>query len=256
MQRIVCIAILALVLSILSACTSTQSRSKEQVQASAEAYTNLGLGYLKQGNRKLALDNLEKAIKIDPEFTAAQHSLALAYQQFGRPELADKHYRLALELDGKNGLIQNNYGAFLCRQKKIDDAEKHFLMALEDIKYETPARALENAGLCTLGKPGKGDAEMYFRRALQIDPKLPVTLLQMAKISMLNKKYLNVRAYIQRYAEVAKHTSQSLWIAIQAERELKDNLAEIKYTSQLQEKFPDSKEAIMLLKPNKQGTDS
>jgi len=248
------------VISFLSACAvSTEKvRTKEQIKASAKAYADLGLGYLRQGNRKLAIENLEKAVKIDPDNTIGQHTLALAYQQYGRPAWAEKHYKLALELDEKNGLIQNNYGAFLCNQKKIEDAEKHFLLALEDIKYETPARALENAGLCAMGKPDKGDAEVYFRRALQIDPLLPITLLQMAKISLLNKKYLTVRAYIQRYAEVAKHTSESLWIAIRAERELKDNISERKYTFRLQQSFPDSDEAILLLKPNmlKQGTGS
>jgi len=206
------------------------------------------MGYLRQGNRKLAIENLQKAIEADPDSMTAQHSIALAYQQFGRPKLADKHYRLALALDEVSGLIHNNYGAFLCRQKKTDEAEKHFLKALDDVKYETPARALENAGLCALDKPGKENAEMYFRRALEINPKLPVTLLEMAKISMEKKKYLNVRAYVQRYAELAKHTSQSLWLAIQAERQLKDRSAEMKYTSHLQQKFPESNEAILSLK--------
>ena len=250
MQRI--IGINLIILLLLSACTGV-TRTKEQDEKSAVAYTNLGVGYLRQGDRIAAMDNLQKAIVINPEDAAAQHSIALAYQQYGRPELADKHYLLALDLDGENGLINNNYGGFLCREKRYAESVKYFDTAVNDIKYATPSRALENAGLCALRIPDNKMAETYFRRAVKINQQLPVSLLELAKLSLLNKKYLSVRAFLQRYENVAKHTSESLWLAIQAERKLKDKIAVAKFSIYLENEFPDSKEA-QLLKESKIGS--
>jgi len=243
MQRISGISLVILLL--LSACTGP-TRTKEQKEKSAEAYTNLGLGYLRQGNRTAAMENLLKAIETNPKSSAAQHSIALAYQQYGRPELADEHYIIALDLDGENGLINNNYGAFLCREKRYSESVIYFENAVKDIQYETPSRALENAGLCALGIPDIKMAETYFRRAIKINQQLPISLLELAKLSLQNKKYMSVRAFIQRYEKVTSHTPESLWIAIQAERKLKDNLAVTKFSLRLEKEFPESKEAQLL----------
>ncbi len=243
MQRI--IGINLIVLLLLSACTGA-SRTKEQDEKSAVAYTKLGVGYLRQGNRIAAMENLQKAIEINPQDAAAQHSIALAYQQYGRLELADKHYLLALGIDGENGLINNNYGGFLCQDKRYSESVKYFIIAVNDIKYETPSRALENAGLCALGIPDNKMAETYFRRAIKMNPMLPVSLLEMAKLSLQDKKYLSVRAFIQRYRKVEKHTPESLWIAIQAEQKLKDETAVVKFSLRLEKEFPNSKEAQLL----------
>lgn len=250
MQRI--IGINLVILLLLSACTGA-TRTKEQDEKSAVAYTRLGVGYLRQGNRIAAMDNLQKAIKINPKDAAAQHAIALAYQHYGRPELADKHYLLALGLDDENGLINNNYGGFLCQEKRYSESVKYFDVAVKDIKYETPSRALENAGLCALGIPDNKVAETYFRRAIKINQQLPVSLLELAKLSLQNKKYMSVRAFIQRYENVAKHTPESLWLAIQAERKLKDKTAVARFSIRLESGFPDSKEA-QLLKESKIGS--
>ena len=243
MQRI--IGINLVILLLLSACTGP-TRTKEQDEKSAVAYTKLGVGYLRQGNRIAAMENLQKAIEINPEDAAAQHSIALAYQQYGRLELADKHYLLALDLDGEDGLIHNNYGGFLCQEKRYSESVKYFDNAVNDIKYETPSRALENAGLCALGIPDNKMAETYFRRAIRINQQLPVSLLEMAKLSFQNKKYLSVRAFIQRYGMVAEHTPESLWLAIRAERKLKDKTAATKFSLRLEHGFPGSEEAQLL----------
>jgi len=68
----------------------------------------------------------------------------------------------------------------------------------------------------------------------------------LAKLKLLEKKYLSVRAFIQRFNLVAAHTSESLWISIQAERELQDENAVKELSLSLENGFPDSKETKLL----------
>ena len=196
------------------------------------------------------MEKLNKALKLDPNLASAHHAIALAYQQSGQMELAEKHFLRALQLDPKDGALHNNYGGFLCGEMRLDEAEAQFKQALNDPAYDTPARALENAGLCMLRKPNPEKAAQYFRKALEINPKLPSSLFELAKISLEKKNYLPARAYLQRLQEVSSATPQSLWIGIQIERELGNTQAVTTYAAELKSKFPNSNEIRMLRESN------
>ena len=59
-------------------------------------------------------------------------------------------------------------------------ADKYFAKAIETPRYKTPERALENAGACAKRIPDLEKAENYLRKALSINPKLPLALSEMA----------------------------------------------------------------------------
>ena len=240
------VAALVILSVSLTACSTAPNRSQESIEYSAEAYARLGLGYFRQNNRVLAIENLQKALEIDPDSASAHNYIAVVYQNYGRPKLAETHYRRALSLDDTNGEYHNNYGIFLYSSKQYKDAEDHFLKAIDDVKYETPGVALEHAALSALGQSDKVKAEKYFRQALKANSKMPNVLLGMAKLSFENKKYLSVRAYIQRFTQISRHTPQSLWLAIKAEKELKDQNEVTRLSIYLQNNFPESNEAKLL----------
>ncbi|MEQ6342787.1 MAG: type IV pilus biogenesis/stability protein PilW [Gammaproteobacteria bacterium] len=235
-----------LVLS-LAACTQQPLRTGSgQGDSLAQIYTNLGLTYLQQGKRELALEKLQRAIEADPDLPAANHYLAETYQQLGQVEEAERYYRRAVKLDPGNPMLRNNFGAFLCGHGSRDEAEQQFLLAAKNPRYETPEQAYENAGMCAQRIPDAEKAEQNFRAALGINSKLPRTLHQMASLSYEKQRYLPARAYLQRYLEVAQHTSQSLWLGIKIERALGDDNAVAKYEAQLKSNFPDSEETRLL----------
>lgn len=237
--------ILALVAGfIVNACGYTPPHSepsaKERV---ARTNTELGLGYLQQGDRKLAIEKLQRAIDADANYAPAQHTLAIAYQEFGQMDLAEQHYRIALKLLPQDGGVHNNYGAFLCGQGRFAEGEEQFRVALHDPTYATPATALENAGLCALRVPDFDKAENYLRQALKVDTNLPGALLGMARLQFDRKQYLNARAYFQRYEVIAPLPAQGLFVAVQTEHQLGDHEAAKRYMTQLYTHFPDSSEA-------------
>lgn len=231
----------------LAACTQQPLRTGSgQSDSLAQIYTNLGLTYLQQGKRDLALEKLQRAVEADPDLPVANHYLAETYQQLGQVEKAEHYYRRAVKLDPENPMLRNNFGAFLCGHGNRDEAEQQFLLAAKNPRYETPEQAYENAGICAQRIPDAEKAEQYFRAALGINSKLPRTLHQMAALSYDKQRYLPARAYLQRYLEVAQHTPQSLWLGIKIERALGDENVAASYAAQLKSNFPDSEETRLL----------
>ena len=228
----------------VSACGNPATRSEPSAKERiARTNTELGLGYLQQGERKLAIEKLQKAIDADANYAPAHHSLALTYQEFGQMDLAEQHYRIALKLSPQDGGVHNNLGAFLCGLRRFEEGEAQFRAALLDPAYATPATALENAGLCALRIPNHDKAENYLRQALKVDANMLGSLLGMAHVQFQRQQNLNARAYLQRYEAAAPLPPQGLLVAVQVERLLGDHQAAQRYITQLYTRFPDTSEA-------------
>lgn len=242
-------AVILLALSALTACNSTGGTRPEYIAPdpkAAEINMRLGLNYLQRGDYAIALEKLQKALKQNPNLPSAHNTIALLYQRLGENDKAEGHFLEAVERAPDYSQAQNNFGVFLCDQGRYEDAEKRFLKAVENPLYETPALAYENAGLCVNRIPEPEKAEAYFRRALQIEPGLPKSLMRMAEISYQQQNYLQARAYIQRYQSTSSWTPQALLLAIKTENKLDDQDAVSSYTLILRSRFPDSDELQMV----------
>ena len=224
----------------------------QNVSRLAELYTQLGIGYLREGKYDIASRRLNRALELEPKYAAAHHAMALLQEQLKQPKEAELHYRRAIALAPTDSEALNNYGRFLCTQGRIDEAEKHFLAAVDNPLYETPQAAFSNAGVCLYQSGNLDRAETYLRRALQADPKLPTALLTMAELSLVKERHLPARAYLQRYLEVAPHSPRSLWLGIQVEGELGDRNTASSYALLLKSKYPDAQETRLLLESEHQ----
>jgi type IV pilus assembly protein PilF len=231
-------------LVFLSACSGNSTRPDYVAPdaKAAEINMRLGLNYLQRGDYAIALEKLQKALKQNPNLPSAHNTIALLYQRLGENDKAAEHFEEAVDRAPDYSQAQNNYGVFLCEQGQFAEAEKRFMKAVENPLYETPAQAYENAGLCALREPDIDKAEGYFRKALQINPTLAKSLLQMAEINFNNQNYLQARGYIQRYQSVARWTPQALLLAIKNENKLDDQDAVASYTLIMRSRFPDSDE--------------
>jgi len=242
---------LALLLILLSACASLGEVSDTDRRAST-TNVQLAIGYLKKGKLDVAEDKVKRALALNWKNADAHTAAAFVYDALLKPGLADTPYQYAIEFAPENGASYNNYGTFLCKQGRWKESVDYFLKAAKTPRYPTPAYALENAGACAEQIPDMELAETYLRQALKTNPKLPTALLEMAKISFSKNKDLSVRAYLQRYEEVAQHTAQSLWLGIQSERRLGNQQAASRYAKLLQTQFPDSSEFKRLLQETEQ----
>lgn len=239
---------------LLGGCTTTETqRSEEDLKESAVINARLGLAYMQQGNFEIALEKLEKAIEQDPEQAIAHHYLAELYRQLNSPDDAKKHYQTALKLTPRDHTLHNNYGVFLCNQGDYDGAEKGFLMAVQTAPVHTPRFSFyENLAQCLLRKPDLEKAEQYFRTALDVNPNLPVSLYQMARISYDQGEYLRARAFYQRFTESSAHNAESLWLGYRIERKLGDLRAAAELARQLKINHPLTDEARKLMESERQ----
>jgi len=237
---------------VLTACNTPGGTRPETVVApdekAAEINVSLGLSYFQRGEYKIALEKLEKALRQNPNLPSAHNTIALLYQRLGENVKAEKHFKQAVQRDPTYSAAQNNYGVFLCQQSRYEEAEQRFLESLKNPLYSSPAQALENAGMCANRIPDQTLAESYFLKALQINPNLAKSLLQMAKLRFLNVNYEDAQAYIKRYQSVAKWGPSSLFTAIQIASKLDDQDAVASYALLLRANFPDSDEAQQVKK--------
>ena len=237
---------LLLLSALLSACAGNNRNSSSGGNEAAEINMRLGLNYMQRGDYAFALEKLEKALQQDPNLPSAHNTIAILYQRLGEDEKAEYHFKKAVDLAPEYSEAQNNYGAFLCQQQRFAEAEKRFLIAVENPLYQSAAQAYEIAGLCALQQQQVKKAEGYFRRALQIEPALSKSLLQMAEINYQQQNYLQARGYIQRFHDASVWTARALLLGIKIENKLGDEDAVASYILILRSRFPDSDEMLLV----------
>lgn len=245
------LALLPLLL-LLAACGPTGSAGSGNIRprttSNEVALTNLNLGveYMRRGDYEKALEKLNKARDADPSYPPTYNTYGVLYELLGQESRAEQNFRKALQLAPGDSATLNNYGRFLCKSGRFEEADEAFTEAAANPLYETPEIPVANAGLCAMGAGHTAAAEQHFRRALQINPSLPAALLQMARLSYDQGKFLPARGYLQRYDAVARPSAESLWLGIRIERELGDRNAVASYSLLLRNEFPDSEEARLL----------
>lgn len=246
-----CVALL--LVTVLAGCTSTGgSRTASQnVSAdtkAAEINMQLGLNYMQRGDYQVALDKLQRSLEQDPNLPSTHNTIAVLYQRLGEKDKAEYHFKEAVKRAPDYSEAQNNYGVFLCQQKRYKEAEQRFLEAIKNPLYNNADQALENAGICVGLIPDATLAEQYFRKALQINPKLSKSLLQMAELSYLNIEYDKAKSYLDRHQAVSQWTPQALLLAMKLAKKMGDKDAVASYSLILRARFPDSDEALQVTK--------
>ena len=251
LRRPVSLLILSLVLALLQACVteevSDHPRPKKTKADAVEAYIQLGIGYLQEGNPELAKEPLGKALELDSSNPDAHAALAAVFQSEDEPQLAEEHYKAALSSAGAKDLarIQNNYGTFLYGQKRYSEAYKAFSSASQDPLYTERGRVFENLGLTAQALHQPKLARQHFQRALRLDPRQPRALLEMAQLSYDARDYVPAQRYYQGFRQLVGQSVDpaSLLLGIRLANVFKDPKTASDYAEQLERLYPNSPEA-------------
>jgi type IV pilus assembly protein PilF len=244
------IAAVAVLSAFLNGCTTT-SASKGELPTSSDQTDNqkrarirlqLAISYYEQRQYPTALDEIKQALQADPGLADAYSVRALVYMDMGEVRLADENFQHAMQLSPYNPELSNNYGWFLCQNGRAKDAMEYFDRALKNRSYQSPAKALNNAGTCSLKLKDAAAAERYFVQAFQLDPGNPSVNANLAKVYFDRRDYDRAHFYINRVIKAEVMTADVLWLAIKIEHKLGDRAAESSLATQLRRRHPNSAE--------------
>ena len=218
-------------------------------QERAKLHTELGTGYYERGQMDVALNELNTAVSIDPNYAQAYNIYGLIYAVLGEDRKAEQNFEHALQLAPSDPDIHHNWGWYLCQHKREREALAQFELAVSDPLYRTPWIALVNAGRCAqaIGEPRV--AEGYFRRALGAQPGNPLASYGLAQIAYKEGRYDQARAAMRGVMQTNNPPPEALRLGMCVERKLGDREAELSYSSQLRNRYPAAPETRAIGEP-------
>jgi len=240
---------------ILSACTTTYDAPKFTASSASDAPAQsadakkratlrlqLGVSYFQQAQFATALKELTNAINIDPTLSDAYGVRALVYMQMQETNLAEQDFVRATQLAPNNPDHANNYAWFLCENGKVKQGLEILDRVMKDRTYAQPAKALNNAGMCSLKLKDDVTAEKYFMQAVRLDASNPVSNLNLSRLAYKRQDWERSQFYINRLIKAENYTPEVLWLAIKSSHKMNDTLSESSLGAQLRRRFPDSDE--------------
>ena len=94
--------------------TVTANTGSETDSELAQINTQLGYGYLREGQLDLAWKRLSKALEADPGYSTAHNAMGLLYVRLGDSRRAEEHFEKAVSINPGDSAAQTNFGSFLC----------------------------------------------------------------------------------------------------------------------------------------------
>ena len=176
------VSALSVLLILMAGCVTEYSggtQMSSDPDAALDKRVALARQYIGVGDWENAKRNLELAQEVDPNNAEVFEAFALVYQSTGEFEMAENQFRAALKAEPTLSRARNNCAAFLYSQGRYIEAEREFYRVTEDTLYSGRPMVFVNLGLCRLQLEDDAGAEAAFTRALSMDRRNPVALLEM-----------------------------------------------------------------------------
>ena len=130
------------------------------------AYNNRGIAYGWKGEFDRAIEDFDKAIKLNPEYALAYNNRGVAYSDLDRDEEAIADYNKAIELDPTLAGAYNNRGLAYYSLEKYRKAESDYKKAIElDQNFDI---AHANLGDSLFMTEDYDNAEEEYREAINL----------------------------------------------------------------------------------------
>lgn len=211
-------------------------------QKIARVHTQLAAGYYARSQQNVALEELNEALKVEPKYAPAHNVLGLVYMELKEYGKAEQAFKKAIELAPQDPEIRNNFGWYLCVKGQTKLAIEQFNLAARHPLYRTPEVALVNAGQCSARAGEAKEAESYYRQALALQPNAILASFGLADIAFKRGNFGEARDHMKNVMRAPNPPASALLIGACAEKKLGDRVAELSYTQQLRNRYPDSKE--------------
>lgn len=209
----------------------------------AQLHAEIAAGFYERGQMDVALQELNQAVKLDPQNAKIYNVYGLVYATLGEDANAQRNFQQALAIAPNDSDIRQNWGWFLCTHGKPREAIPEFEQAVRNPLYKNPDVALTNAGKCSVEIGETRRADEYFKRALAINPVNIAAAYNLALLAYREGRIDEARAMIRRVMQVPNPAPDALYLGMCIERKAGDRSTEASYVSQLRNRYPESAEA-------------
>ena len=211
-------------------------------QIRAQLHTELASGYYERGQMEVALDELNHAVALQPDYAPAYNVYGLVYATIGEDAKAEQSFGRALQLAPGDSEIHQNWGWYLCTHNRARESLGEFETAARNPLYKAPEIALVNAGRCAQAIGDLRAAENYFRRALGVQPGNALASYGLAQIAYREHQYEAARGWMKGVMLTNNPSPEGLSLGMCIERKLGDRQAELSYVAQLRNRYPNAPE--------------
>lgn len=209
----------------------------------ARIRVELALGYFEQGKTNIALDEIKQAIAADPAFADAYSLRGLVYMRLNDFGFAEESFNKALAIKPQDANVLHNLGWLKCQQALYSPAMTYFGQALADPTYGERAKTLMAQGLCQVRAGMRQEAEASLLKSYEYDAGNPVTGYNLANLLLQKEDFVRAQFYIRRLNNSELANAESLWLGVKVERKLGNAQAMTQLATQLEKRFPQSREA-------------
>lgn len=137
-----------------------------QSNPDAEARFAMGVSNLREGRVDMALDDFQKAAKLDPKNAYVMKGLGQAYAAKRKWSDAVAAFRKALELNPYYVDVRNDLGTALVLAGDREEGKKEFHQAFNDPTNPTPEISARNLGQVYFEEKNYAEAINWFRTSL------------------------------------------------------------------------------------------
>jgi len=146
----------------------------------AEARFSMGVAHLREGRLDMALEDFQKAAKLDPKNPYVMKGLGQAYAAKRRWSDAISAFRKALELNPYYVDVRNDLGSALVISGKRAEGKAEFLAAFNDPTNPTPEVSARNLGQAYFEEKNYREAVNWFRTSFTRNKSYPEPYLGFA----------------------------------------------------------------------------
>jgi len=119
-----------------------------------------------------------------------------------------------------------------------------FSAALAIPSDREPGKTLMTQGVCQIQAGQRAEAERTLIQAYELDAGNPVVGYNLASLLAQRDDYARAQFFIRRVNNSPSANAESLWLGIKIERRLGNREALAQLASQLQRRYPQSREAL------------
>lgn len=202
----------------------------------------LAIGYMEREQYDVALDEIKRALAADPNYAATYNMRGYVYNKLDEKALAEESFRRSIALNPRDGDAQQNLGFFLCEQARYDEARQFFDTALANPTYQNKNKTQVAKAVCEMKAGNTDAAEAMLLSAYEEDARNPVAANALAELYYTRNDFRKAALYASQANMRNTATAASLWLATKIEYRLGNQSGVARYSRQLRESFPDSRE--------------